>query len=131
MCPDIALFAGSGSPGFNSSGNDEVAAQAFWATCIDSTLVNGWPNCNSSDPGATAGSDGGTASASAAVAGIFALVEQSRGQRPRSGDSNAVQVSFRGTVCLSRHHHRNNSIPCTAGSTSCGSSGFLVATTRI
>jgi hypothetical protein len=115
--PDIALFSGKASQlGFGIP---------VWATCQDAAVNQVELDCANGANQNIVTPYGGTSAATAAVAGIFALVEQSTGSRLGLVNPTLYKLS---TVVPTAFHDittGNNSVPCTSGSSSCGSSGYL------
>lgn len=113
--PDISLFSSLGTSGSNS-----------WVTCQDASLNSFELDCNG--PGASP-SDftpyGGTEAAAAAAAGIFALVEQSQGQRLGLVNPTLYKLFTAVSAVFHDITTSNNAVPCTSGSTNCGPNNFL------
>jgi len=64
ICPDVSLFAASGSP-----------SGSFYIVC-EADQVPGYTSCNPTDPNTQFLGVGGTSASSPAFAGIMALVNQ-------------------------------------------------------
>lgn len=118
--PDVSLLAGNG---FYS---------ATWVVCSDS-LTNGAgagaTDCvNASgqfNSGSTFSGAGGTSAAAPAFAGILALAVQKTGGRLGQADSVLYQLAKAHPSYFHDVTAGNNSVPCAAGSSNCGSNGFL------
>jgi subtilase family serine protease len=120
--PDIALFAGNG---FYS---------AVWTVCSDS-VVNGTgatpPVSDCANSGGQFGSNtsftgvGGTSAAAPAFAGMLALVVQKTGGRLGQADAVLYQLVQKHPSYFHDITSGNNSVPCSAGSPGCSTTGFL------
>ena len=104
--PDVALFSGIGNYG------------ATWALCSAQ-------DCNGSP--ATIHGVGGTSTSAPAFAGILALVDQKLGVGTRLGQANWVLYKLAQTTPIIFHQgiSGNIAVPCSAGSTGCGTNGFM------
>jgi trimeric autotransporter adhesin len=118
--PDVSLFAAKGIP-----------SAAAWAVCRDSDCIldsNGQPSATTTVQGL-----GGTSAASAAFAGIFAIVSQEEGIRlnlggpVRLGQANNVLYPLAALRTGVYHDVTvgDISVPCTGGTADCGANGFL------
>jgi subtilase family serine protease len=135
--PDVSFFSGTfmGDEGYSQDFNDG------WSICSDNT-VNGdtstYTDCLS-DTGTTAcggtcaiGQNttttpvGGTSTAAPAMAGVLALVIQSQGgKRLGQADYQIYNLAANYPAAFHDITAGNNSVLCTAGSTNCGSNGFM------
>ena len=126
--PDVSLFA---SPGYEH--------HAAWAYCSDNVAdgeSTARTDCQPDGNGAFGVSAiGGTSAATPAFAGILAQVIQSlpagsNGQPQRLGVANNTLYNLQATSSNSAAIFHditagNNSVPCAAGTPSCGSYGFI------
>jgi len=115
--PDVALFSGKAS--------QLASGIPVWATCQDAAVNQVKLDCANGANQNIVTPYGGTSAATAAVAGIFALVEQSTGSR--LGLVNPTLYKLFTAVPTAFHDITtgNNSVPCTLGSSNCGSNGYL------
>ncbi len=104
--PDISLFTG-------------------WAICADKSINYLGDDCQSAPFNGEISGDVGTSAATAAAAGIFAMVVQKEGQR--IGLPNPTLYRLYTAVPAAFHDitTSNNAVPCTAGTPNCGANGFL------
>ncbi len=120
--PDVSLFASNGHK------------QAVWAICSDSVTdgaTSTYTDCQTSGGALAAGTQiggaGGTSASAPAFAGMLALVAQSQ-SGARLGQANTVLYQLAKTKYATVFHDvtvGNISVPCAAGSTNCGTNGFL------
>jgi len=106
--PDVSLMAGGGKYG------------ALWGLCIDT-------DCSNQTTNLTIHGVGGTSASAPAFAGILALVSQKVGAGLRLGQANWVLYKLAQTAPSVFHQVTigNNSVHCVAGSTDCGTNGFM------
>lgn len=113
--PDVTFLAGNGLYG------------AVWVLCEADSATSDCQNTNGTFiKGATFSGAGGTSAATPAFAGMLALVEQATGSR--LGNANNVLYKLAASNYKTVFHditEGNNSVVCTAGSTDCGSNGFV------
>ncbi len=115
--PDIALFS--------SKAYQLGFALPVWATCQDGVVNRVELDCADGANQNVVTPYGGTSAATAAAAGIFALVEQSNGARLGLVNPTLYRLS---TIAPNAFHDittGNNSVPCTSGSPNCGSNGYM------
>jgi subtilase family serine protease len=113
VLPDVAIFGGNGLNG------------SAYVVCVQADeCVGGSPGTLNYEL------DGGTNASSAAFAGIAALVVQSHGAQ---GNINPVLYSLYQSGKAPSIFHApvigTNAVQCTAGTTNCGSGGYLVDST--
>lgn len=111
--PDITLFAGSGT----DEGLSITASNAAWAAC--------WDGCTGSDPVSGVGGTSGATASAAAAAGIFALIEQSQGQRLGLVTPTLYKLASLVPAAFHDMITGNNSVGCTLGSKDCGANSYL------
>ena len=136
--PDVSFFSGSfmGDEGYSQNFN------AAWSICSDNT-VNGdsssYTDClvnpGTAGCGGTCSIDGtvttttpvgGTSTAAPSMAGTLALVIQSQGgQRLGQADYAIYNIAANHPSDFHDIAQGNNSVLCTAGTTSCGSNDFM------
>jgi len=109
--PDIALFASQAYEAFTQD-------HPSWAICDDLSY-----DCASNRQ--MVSPYGGTAAAASAVAGIFALVEQSTGSRLGLVNPTLYKLFTAAPAAFHDITTGNNSVSCTLGSPSCGANGYL------
>ncbi len=121
--PDVSFFA---------SGGDK---RALWLVCSDSVTDGNtgqnYTDCQTSNGQFVSGTQfegvGGTSASAPAFAGMLALVSQSQGGA-RLGQANGVIYQLAKAKYSTVFHDvtvGNNSVPCAAGSSNCGTNNFL------
>lgn len=120
--PDVALFSG-----------DMIQHPAGWAICSDNLVAQAnytFTDCSPAADGTfSVEGVGGTATSTAAFAGVLGMVIQSLGATTRLGVANNVLYNLHAMSSNAAIFHDvtvgNNSVPCTSGSTDCSSNGFI------
>ncbi|QNI34357.1 Ig-like domain repeat protein [Alloacidobacterium dinghuense] len=124
--PDVSFLAGDGAYG------------ALWLVCSDDQANGSSPTYTTSDCQQTSGSFtsttgftgvGGTSAAAPAFAGMLALISSANGgARLGQADYVIYNLAAQASLYPTLFHDvatGNNSVVCQAGTTNCGSNGFL------
>ena len=117
--PDVSMFAG-----------DNRQYPAAWAFCSDNQVAQAdytFTDCTPASDGTfSVEGGGGTSASAAAFAGVLGMVVESlSGTRLGVANSVLYNISSTGMAVFHDVAAGNNSVPCAANSTDCGSNGFL------